>query len=235
MFLRRTLIRCRLAVPLAGIVLLASCGPTDPPEAGPVPVRLPSPPQVTPSAGVDPITPSAGVDPMADCPASGIRIRALGVSAPMGLRALGVELVNCGTRAYPLHGYPALRLRDADGGPVPVRVIPGAKGITSGFDDPPRPLVLAPGERAGAAVLWRNLVTDPAVVATNAEHLEVAPAAGQPGQEVDTDGPIDLGNTDRIGVSAWEKREPATPAPVPPTPTPGAPTEGAPTPAASLL
>lgn len=142
----------------------------------------------------------------------------------MGLRAIGLELVNCGTERYRLHGYPALRLLDADGEPITVRVIPGAKGITSGFDDPPRPLVLAPGEAAGAAVLWRNLVDDPTVVATNAERLDVAPAQGQPMQDVGMTGRIDLGNTNRVGVSAWKKQPPTTPAPIPsplsPTPSP---------------
>ncbi len=98
----------------------------------------------------------------------------------MGLRAMGLELVNCGDRPYRLRGYPEPSLRDADGRAIPVRVIRGAKGITSGFDDPPRSLVLAPGEAAGAALLWRNLVDNPTVVATNAEHLEVARCVADP-------------------------------------------------------
>ncbi len=128
----------------------------------------------------------------------------------MGLRAMGLELVNCGSRPYRLHGYPQLRLLDSDDNLIRVRVIAGAKGITSGFDDPPRPLTLAPGEAAGAAVLWRNLVDDPTVVATNAQRLEVAPAEGEPTQEVAVEGPIDLGNTNRVGVSAWKKQPPTS-------------------------
>ncbi|MEV1142929.1 DUF4232 domain-containing protein [Micromonospora sp. NPDC049799] len=89
-------------------------------------------------------------------------------------------------------------------------------------------MTLRPGERAGAAVLWRNLVTDPTVVATNGERLEVAPTAGRPPQDVDPDGPIDLGNTGRIGVSAWKKLPEPTPTPTTeppdlPEPTPSAP------------
>ncbi|MFG1775044.1 DUF4232 domain-containing protein [Micromonospora sp. NPDC049051] len=87
----------------------------------------------------------------------------------------------------------------------------GAKEITLGFDAPPRPLTLRPDERAAATVLWRNLVTDSTVVATNGERLEIAPAKGQAAQVVGLDGPIDLGNTGRIGVSAWKKATDAAP------------------------
>lgn len=173
-------------------------------------------------------SPTAAGDGPAACPESGVRVRALGTDAAMGLRALGVELVNCGTAAYPLHGYPALRLLDNDGTPIPVQVVEGAKGITSGFDDPPRPLVLQPGERAGAALLWRNLVTDSTVVATNGERLEVAPAAGQPPQVVELDGPIDLGNTGRVGVSAWKKLTDPEPTPTPAVPDTPEPSRSAP-------
>ncbi|RLK14087.1 uncharacterized protein DUF4232 [Micromonospora sp. M71_S20] len=165
--------------------------------------------------------------PSTECPASGVRISSPGTSAAMGLRALGLELVNCGTKPYRLDGYPVLRLFDGDGDPIPVRVVDGAKEITSGFDDPPRPLTLRPGERAGAAVLWRNLVTDSTVVATNGERLEVAPAVGVPAQVVGLDGPIDLGNTGRIGVSAWKKRAP-DPAPTPTRPDSPVPSRSAP-------
>ncbi|MEV4809345.1 DUF4232 domain-containing protein [Micromonospora avicenniae] len=201
-------------LPIAGVLLLGACtvdhagsGGDD----GPPPVGRP---------GVAPTAP--GDEPSSVCPESGVRIRALGTDAAMGLRALGLELTNCGTADYPLHGYPSLRLLDGDGTPIPVQVIEGAKGITSGFDDPPRPLTLHPGERAGAAVLWRNLVTDSTVVATSGEGLEVAPSAGPAPQAVELDGPIDLGNTGRIGVSAWRRQtEPATPAQPPASPPPG--------------
>ncbi|WP_433388112.1 DUF4232 domain-containing protein [Micromonospora sp. KLBMP9576] len=179
---------------VAGLALLGACTPASGlPAAGPVPTTPPA-------------APTAGVTPTSDCPQSGVRISSPGVSAAMGLRALGLELVNCGTRPYPLDGYPVPRLLDGEGNPITVQVVDGAKGITSGFDAPPEPLTLRPGERAGAAVLWRNLVTDPTVVATDGERLEVAPVAGRPAQVVGLDGPIDLGNTGRLGVSAWQKQ-----------------------------
>ncbi|MEU5548357.1 MULTISPECIES: DUF4232 domain-containing protein [unclassified Micromonospora] len=198
--------RPRLVALLTAFALLAGCAPTD--ASGNVPGD-------GPTEQADPATSptTAGPDAPEVCPESGVRIRYLGVSAAMGLRAMGVELVNCGDRPYKLRGYPALRLFDGEGAPITVRVVEGAAGIASGFDDPPRPLVLAPGATAGAAVIWRNLVDDPTVVATDAARVEIAAAKGQPGQELDMEGPIDLGNTDRIGVSAWKKRTGPTPTP----------------------
>jgi hypothetical protein len=215
--------RALLGLPIAGALLLGACAFPDDDHSDMGGDGV-APPRVG-TAAPGP-TPSAAVDPTAPCPESGVRIRSLGTEAAMGLRALGLELVNCGARPYPLNGHPVLRLLDGDGRPVAVRVVDGAAGITSGFDDPPRPLTLRPGERAGAAVLWRNLVTDPTVVATEGERLEVAPAVGRPPQIVDPDGPIDLGNTGRIGVSAWKKLDPAateTASPDAPTPSGSAP------------
>jgi hypothetical protein len=117
---------------------------------------------------------------------------------------MGVELVNCGTSPYALEGHPAPRLLDADRGPLTVQVIPGARSITSGFDHPPRPIVLRPGERATAALLWRNLVTDSTAAPSNGAYLEVSPVEGRPAVPVDLDGPIDLGSTGQLGVSAWK-------------------------------
>ncbi|MFJ8205368.1 DUF4232 domain-containing protein [Micromonospora chalcea] len=183
---------------LAGAALLAGCTPAPAPVDGP------------PSA-----PPRPGAEPAATCSPEGIRITGLGVSAAMGLRAMGLDLVNCGDRPYELRGYPAVALRDADGDAITVRIIPGAAPITAGFDHPPTRIVLAPGERAGAALIWRNLVTDPTVVATAGAELDVAPSTGRPAYPVELDGPIDLGNTGRLGVSAWKRRDddPATQAP----------------------
>ncbi|MGW5556396.1 DUF4232 domain-containing protein [Micromonospora sp. NPDC003944] len=194
-----TATRRRAGVAIAAALLLAACTPGDHRGQGGDPTG-PPPAASSPEAG-----PSASVTPSVECPTSGIRIRSTGGDAAMGLRALGVELVNCGHRPYQLNGYPVLHVFDEEREPIMLRVVNGAKEITSGFDQPPRPVTLAAGERATAVVLWRNLVTDSTVVATNGEFLTVAPAAGQPAEEVDPDGPIDLGNTGRIGVSAWKK------------------------------
>lgn len=212
-----------VGVAIAGLVLLGACAPApgpapaDPQPASPQPAKpqpakpLPidtmpiDPPQVVPRPG-EPAPRDTASDLAGECPQSGVRITSPGSSAAMGLRALGLLLVNCGTKPYRLNGHPVPRLYDGDGDPIPVRVVDGAREITSGFDAPPRPVTLRPGERAAATVLWRNLVTDSTVVATNGERLEIAPAEGRPAQMVGLDGPIDLGNTGRIGVSAWKKQ-----------------------------
>lgn len=196
----------RLIGALAGATLMAACAPAQRPA------------DALPTVPPRPASPSAEPAPAATCSPEGIAITERGVSAAMGLRALGLELVNCGDRPYELRGYPAVALRDADGDPVTVRIIPGAKPITSGFDAPPTRIVLAPGERAGAALIWRNLVTDATVPATNGAELDVAPIAGRPAHPVALSGPIDLGNTGRLGVSAWKRSKPSTDAPTPAAP-----------------
>ncbi|WP_433127538.1 DUF4232 domain-containing protein [Micromonospora sp. CA-240977] len=208
-----TAARRRISAAVAMALALGGCTTGDHRGQGGDP---PSRPPTAPS----PSTSSTSTDPLADCPASGVRIRSTGGDAAMGLRALGLELVNCGDRPYQLNGYPVLHVFDEQHEPIMLRVVNGGKEITTGFDQPPRKVTLAPNERATAVVLWRNLVTDSTVVATNGEYLRVAPAAGQPGEEVDPDGPIDLGNTGRIGVSAWKKTESSAPAPTRPAPPP---------------
>ncbi|MCL7459320.1 DUF4232 domain-containing protein [Micromonospora sp. MSM11] len=80
----------------------------------------------------------------APCPRGGVPTPAPLVGVAMaGLVLLGacsarLELVNSGTEPYPLNGHPVLRLHDGDGNPIPVRVVEGAKEITSGFDPTPQ-------------------------------------------------------------------------------------------------
>ncbi|MEU6207546.1 DUF4232 domain-containing protein, partial [Micromonospora musae] len=82
---RRLLLTC---LPIAGLLLLGACTDehADAGGDGPRPAGRP---------GAGPSAPS--VEPSIRCPESGIRIRALGTNAAMGLRALGLELTNCGT------------------------------------------------------------------------------------------------------------------------------------------
>ncbi|MFG1870163.1 DUF4232 domain-containing protein [Micromonospora arborensis] len=198
----------RIGAIVAAALVLGGCSDDHRGQGGDPPYPPPAAPSSSPSVSVDP------------CPASGVRIRSTGGDAAMGLRALGIELINCGDQPYELNGYPVLHVFDEQREPIMLRVVNGAKEITSGFDQPPRKVTLAPNERATAVVLWRNLVTDSTVVATNGEYLTVAPSAGQPAEDVDPDGPVDLGNTGRIGVSAWKKADPSTPAPTQPSPPP---------------
>jgi hypothetical protein len=171
----------------AALVLLAGCtnGPT------PEPDPTPAPPTATATA--------------AACPSSGVLLTAGQVDAAMGLRALRVELVNCGTQPYAVNGYPALRVLDADHKPLDVTVVQGTARISriTGFDGPPKPVTLAPGAQASAVVVWRNTVTDAAVVATTGTYLEMAPAAGQAAQLLSPSGGVDLGTTGTIATSPW--------------------------------
>ncbi len=174
---------------LCGSVLLTACGAGQP---------VPPPPTSSPtSTAVD--------DP---CPGSGVAISAGEVDSASGLRGLGVFLTNCGTRDHTVHGYPVVRVLDADRRPLDVVVGNGSPPVSApdSYDTAPQPVTLRPGERATARVLWRNTVTDSTVNATVGRYLEIAPAAGEPTQVVAPRGGIDLGNTGRLAVNAWAVR-----------------------------
>ncbi|MFL6126141.1 DUF4232 domain-containing protein [Actinophytocola sp.] len=195
----------RVLLGVLGLALLAGCGvrpAASGPDIPPVPrtSTRPAPPQKVPR-----------------CAPKGVRISVVGGDAAMGLRTLSIELANCGRAPVTVHGYPALRLYDEDDQPVEVAVRQGSGDIAvvPEFDDPPRDVVLQPGEKARSGLLWRNLVTDSTVKATTATRLEAAPTQGEPWQDVplvipnDVTGTttvtIDLGNTGKLGVQAWQK------------------------------
>ncbi|MBP2327490.1 hypothetical protein JOF56_007875 [Kibdelosporangium banguiense] len=164
------------------VLLLTACTPA--PAPAPDPIRPPTP-TTTPQQQ------------------SGLMITAGEVEAASGLRAMTVTMTNKDTRPHPLNGYPALQVLDSDRGLLQIEIVPGAAGITSGFDTPPRPVTLEPGQKATASLLWRNTVTDSTVNATKGTYLNIAPADGQPWQTLQPDGGLDLGNTGKLGVSAW--------------------------------
>ncbi|WP_344828033.1 DUF4232 domain-containing protein [Actinocorallia longicatena] len=139
------------------------------------------------------------------CPPEGVVVSADEGDAAMGLRVIGVRLRNCGTEPYRVNGYPGLRLRDAEGTALKVDIGHGSGGVSrvESLGHPPRPLVLGPGESATAGIIWRNLVTDATVTATLVTSLDVVPVPDTPAQTVAVH--IDLGNTGRIGVSAWRR------------------------------
>ncbi|MFJ6529426.1 DUF4232 domain-containing protein [Streptomyces longwoodensis] len=137
------------------------------------------------------------------CPPSGIRVSADDGDAAMGLRVVGLRLDNCGTRAVSLHGYPDLTLLDADREPVHgVRILHGSGGIATvtGFDDPPRPLTLAPGRSASAGLMWRNTTGSGAAVDVPYVRVRALPGA----DPVTVTPHLDLGTTGELGVSAWK-------------------------------
>lgn len=141
------------------------------------------------------------------CPASGVQLMADDGEAAMGLRVVGLRLTNCGTDAYHIEGYPSLGLLDEERQPVRgVRIVDGSGGVAtvSGFDAPPRPVSLRPGETASAGLMWRN--TTGSGVAANVPYVRVTAKPGAPPVVVTPE--LDLGTTGKLGVSAW-KKEPA--------------------------
>ena len=138
------------------------------------------------------------------CPEEGIRVTAGPVNPALGLRAMDLTLENCGTRAYRVEGYPEIRLLDEDYQRLTgVTVIHGSGGIATvtGFDDPPSPVTLAPGERASAGLLWRN--TTSLGGAAPVPYLTVAARSGSLPLLLTPDGGLDLGTTGRLGVGPW--------------------------------
>ncbi|MEU5335466.1 DUF4232 domain-containing protein [Streptomyces asoensis] len=136
------------------------------------------------------------------CPTSGVRLTADDGDAAMGLRVVGLVLENCGERDYTLDGYPQVSLMDEDREPVEgVRVLKGSGGIATvaGFDDPPRPVTLKPGQRASAGLMWRN--TTGSGTAVDVPYVRVRARSGA--DPVMVTPHLDLGTTGKLGVGPW--------------------------------
>ncbi|MER6157777.1 DUF4232 domain-containing protein [Streptomyces sp. NPDC001868] len=152
-------------------------------------------------------TGSASPDATDACPYSGVRMLPGLVDAAMGLRAMSVTLTNCGKKPYTVNGYPSIQALDESGEPYgDVRVLRGTEDITTGVPDfRPHSVTLKPGESAETVLVWRNTVTEADVPAVNAPALRVAPLAGRPAEILTPDGGLDLGNTGRLGTTAWTR------------------------------
>jgi hypothetical protein len=136
------------------------------------------------------------------CPPSGIRVTADDGDAAMGLRVVGLFLENCGDRDYTVKGYPRLTLLDDDHQPVDgVTIVHGGGGIATvtGFDDPPRTVTLAPGERARSGLMWRNTTGSGTAVGVPYVRVLARPDAAP----VMITPHLDLGTTGKLAVSAW--------------------------------
>ncbi|MES5823663.1 DUF4232 domain-containing protein [Streptomyces sp. RG80] len=142
------------------------------------------------------------------CPASGVHVYADQGDAAMGLRVVGLHLVNCGTRSYELDGYPELELLDEDHDSVDsVKILDGTEQISTavGGDGSPRPVTLRPGEAAQTTLAWRNTTEVSADGPVNVPYVRVRP---KPGADPVTVVPeLDLGTTGRLGVGPWKKDE----------------------------
>ncbi|MDQ0583999.1 DUF4232 domain-containing protein [Streptomyces rishiriensis] len=136
------------------------------------------------------------------CPPSGIRVSADDGDAAMGLRVVGLVLENCGDRDYTVDGYPQVSLLDENHEPVDgVKIFKGSGGISTvtGFDDPPRPVTLKPGERASAGLMWRN--TTGFGTAVDVPYVRVR--AKSDATPVMVTPHLDLGTTGKLGVGPW--------------------------------
>ncbi|WP_406154895.1 DUF4232 domain-containing protein [Streptomyces canus] len=147
------------------------------------------------------------------CPKSGLRLYADQGDAAMGLRVVGLHLVNCRTGPLQLNGYPKLTIQDEDHHTVDgVQILQGTDQISTGLGGggTPQPVVLRPGEAALAELAWRN--TTRAGEPVNAPYVRVwATPTADP---VMVAPELDLGTTGKLGVGPWRKdethREPAT-------------------------
>ncbi|AEV87289.1 Putative membrane protein mmpL3 [Actinoplanes sp. SE50] len=204
----------RRVVPFIALGLLAGCGHAAETSSGTV--ATPTPPVSTPSSA----------HPGSRCPAEGVRLELDEGDAAMGLRVRGITLVNCGSRTYRLNGYPVVRALDEDRAPLDLQVLQGVTEIVGSsmpWDGPPRPVTLGPGQRASAAVAWRNTYDDIRKPPVDATFLRIEPLAGRPAQTVEAD--LDLGSTGRFGISPWVAVPDTTAAPAssPPAPAPSDP------------
>ncbi len=150
--------------------------------------------------------PTEAPEPEGPCPASGVRV-SLGITdGALGLRAMGVLLDNCGTRPFEVSGYPDVAVLDERREDLEVTVRRGTEA--AGGTARPTRIVLRPGQRAQASVMWRNTVTRADVPATSGAYLRVRPAPGvEPQTVAPHDGPMDLGNTGAVDVTPWQLAE----------------------------
>jgi Protein of unknown function (DUF4232) len=221
------------AVALMAVALLTGCA-----NATPAPGALERPGQLSGSPSLSaPGSSRPGAmgrpgqlsgSPSPSCPATGVRLEFDEVEAAMGLRALGVHLINCGRSKYRVNGYPAVSLLDEKRAVLKVRVLRGITDISGAipnWEGPPRPVTLKPGEHATALLVWRNTYDDIRNPSVNAPLVKVAPLADRPAQILPLAGGMDLGSTGRLGTSPWRKfpapdtTATSTPREVPATPT----------------
>ncbi|MGW3090223.1 DUF4232 domain-containing protein [Streptomyces sp. NPDC001108] len=181
-------------------------------EPGPTPTdpyrvhadRLPSP---FPSAPVTtagrppaerPTTPAPTPTGPADCPSSGVVVDMGEVEPALGHRAVGLTLTNCGSKPYPVHGYPSVRALDEAGDPLPVKVNPGSSYM--GTDRGPQQVVLEPGRKMYALLAWVSTPTGGDLIEGDA--LEIAPAPGLEPRVFPLEG-SDVRLLDELNMTAW--------------------------------
>lgn len=147
---------------------------------------------------VEPVEPTAPTEPA--CPEEGFQVTVSGMNAAMGIRATGIELVNCGTENIEVDGYPHLQIL-GESGPIAVEVKEGSDTLQ---DPGPTPITLAPGDSVSAGMLWRNRVESAdGNDVVNATEINVGYSEDSPMVTVTPESSIDLGTTRELEVTAW--------------------------------
>ncbi|MEU0083729.1 DUF4232 domain-containing protein [Streptomyces sp. NPDC006274] len=152
-------------------------------------------PSAEPAPGPTAATPTT-------CPDSGAAVTTGVVDAAMGRRAVVVELVNCGTEPYRVDGYPGIAALDQDRDPLRLTITHDHPYTDAGRDQGPKPLTLAPGERAKSVLNWNNRVTSFEAV-TEGAYLVVTPKEGEPPQTLPFR--LDIGTQGELDVTAWAR------------------------------
>src|ERR1700753_2345151 len=105
-----------LAVAAVAVATLSGCAGTgvDAEGAPERPWASAGPPSVGPSVSPSSAPPT--------CPPSGVRMQVGEPDAALGLRAVGIDLINCGSHTYRLDGYPQVRVLNDHETTISVRV-----------------------------------------------------------------------------------------------------------------
>jgi len=204
--------RLRLGATLSLALGLAGCGAPATVTAGdatataglattaPPATAATTSPSALPTPALQQPTPGK-VPPSSDCPPSGVTAVFGGSDAAMGLRVVGLKLINCSTRRQRVRGYPAINLFDAKRKPLPIKVKPGAVAMADP-DPGPRSLVLEPGKTAVAVLSWRNTVLADGTDTLTGEYASLAALPGEPARRQRLH--VDAGTTKRVAVTAWQ-------------------------------
>jgi hypothetical protein len=189
-----------LLLPAFCAALLAGC-------AAPVGSGLPEPPTPTPALTPTPTPTSASPSLTPACPLDGFSVTSGGTDGALGLRAMAVELVNCGERTITLNGYPGLRLAGSDGKALTFALKQGVRAVAmiDEWDTPPGKVVVAPGQAATALLVWRGTTEDTPEGPQTATVLRVSAKDGLTYRPVEIANPIDLGTTGKLAVSSWRR------------------------------
>lgn len=140
------------------------------------------------------------IPPSSSCPASGVTVMAWSAEKAMGLRDVTLRAFNCGQMNRTFSGYPGVRLLDANGMQLPVAIRKGV--IASGLRNPkPADIVIKPGDSAMTLLSWRTTTTQANPI--TAAQVRILPVRGAQPQVLPLT--VDLGNTGRVAITAWER------------------------------